>query len=151
MGGSVAVCLFHSKCGQPGPLDRIRRMELVCSPSSCAAPGLISSELILSPPHKSRPASAGGRTPRGASAPVNTRTPGLALGQAASVWGARKASPTKGGQLLEVEAGAWLAQQVQAVVQQLAAGHRVEVLQLLDRYFRLYYHNAQNKGRVLDL
>lgn len=37
------------------------------------------------------------------------------------------------------------------MVQQLAAGHGVEVLQLSDRYFWLYHHNTENKGSVLYL
>lgn len=50
-----------------------------------------------------------------------------------------------------MQAGAGLAQQVQAVVQQLGAGSRVQVLQLLHRDLRLHVHDAQDEGRVLDL
>lgn len=37
------------------------------------------------------------------------------------------------------------------MVQQLRAGRRVQVLQLLHWYLRLDVHDAQNKGCVLDL
>lgn len=50
-----------------------------------------------------------------------------------------------------MKASTRLAQEVQPVVEQLAAGDSVEVLQLLDRYFRLYHHNTENKGSVLYL
>lgn len=50
-----------------------------------------------------------------------------------------------------MKASTGLAQEVQPVVQQLAAGDGVEVLQLSDRYFRLYHHNTENKGGVLYL
>lgn len=58
---------------------------------------------------------------------------------------------TQGGQLFEVEASTRLAQEVQPVVQQLAAGNSIEVLQLFDRYFWLYHHNTENEGSILDL
>lgn len=50
-----------------------------------------------------------------------------------------------------MKAGARLAQEVQPVVEQLAAGDGVEVFQLFDGYFRLYHHNTENKGSVLYL
>ena len=50
-----------------------------------------------------------------------------------------------------MKAGARLAQEVQPVVEQLAAGDGVEVFQLFDGYFRLYLHNTENKGSVLYL
>lgn len=50
-----------------------------------------------------------------------------------------------------MQAGIGLAQQIQSVIQELAAGDSVEILQLLNRYFWLYHHNTQNKGCVLDL
>lgn len=50
-----------------------------------------------------------------------------------------------------MQAGVGLAQQIQSVIQELAAGDSVEVLQLLNWYFWLYHHDTQNKGRVLDL
>lgn len=50
-----------------------------------------------------------------------------------------------------MKAGARLAQEVQPVVEQLAAGDSVEVFQLFDGYFRLYHHNTENKGSVLYL
>ena len=50
-----------------------------------------------------------------------------------------------------METSTGLAQEVQPVVQQLAAGDSVEVLQLFDRYFWLYDHDTENKGGVLDL
>lgn len=71
-----------------------------------------------------------------------------------SPWGgqARLAQAlTQGGQLLEVQAGVGLAQQVQPVVQQLAAGNSVEVLQLLHGNFWLDHHHTQDEGRVLHL
>lgn len=58
---------------------------------------------------------------------------------------------TQRGQLLEVQAGVGLAQQVQPVVQQFAAGDSVEVLQLLHRNFWLDHHHTQDEGRVLHL
>lgn len=58
---------------------------------------------------------------------------------------------TDGGQLLEVQAGAGLAQQIQPVVEQLGAGSRVQVLQLLDRDLGLHVDDAQDERRVLDL
>lgn len=50
-----------------------------------------------------------------------------------------------------MQAGAGLTQQVQAVVQQLGAGSRVQVLQLLHRDLRLHVHDAQDERRVLNL
>lgn len=58
---------------------------------------------------------------------------------------------TDGGQLLEVQAGAGLTQQIQPVVEQLGAGSRVQVLQLLDRDLGLHVDDAQDERRVLDL
>jgi len=55
------------------------------------------------------------------------------------------------GELLEVQAGAGLAQQVQPVVEQLGAGHRVQVLQVLHGDLRLHVHDAQDERRVLHL
>lgn len=54
-------------------------------------------------------------------------------------------------ELLKVQAGAGLPQQVQAVVEQLGAGSRVQVLQLLHRDLRLHVHDAQDEGGVLNL
>lgn len=61
------------------------------------------------------------------------------------------ASLTDGGQLLEVQAGAGLTQQIQPVVEQLGAGGRVQVLQLLHRDLGLHVDDAQDERRVLDL
>lgn len=58
---------------------------------------------------------------------------------------------TDGGQLLEVQAGAGLTQQIQPVVEQLGAGSRVQVLQLLHRDLGLHVDDAQDERCVLDL
>lgn len=59
--------------------------------------------------------------------------------------------PTNSGELLEVQAGAGLTQQVQTMVEQLGAGSRVQVLQLLHGDLWLHVHNAEDERRVLDL
>lgn len=50
-----------------------------------------------------------------------------------------------------MQAGIGLTQQIQTMVEQLRAGSRVQVLQLLHWDLRLHVHNAQDEGRVLDL
>lgn len=50
-----------------------------------------------------------------------------------------------------MQAGAGLTQQVQAMVQELGAGSRVQVLQLFDRDLRLDVDDAQDERRVLNL
>lgn len=58
---------------------------------------------------------------------------------------------THGSELFEVQAGAGLAQQVEPVVQELTAGGRVQVLQLLHGDLGLNVHYAQDERRVLHL
>jgi len=50
-----------------------------------------------------------------------------------------------------VEAGAGLPQQIQTVVQEFAAGCRVQIFQLLHRDLWLNINYAQNKRSVLNL